>query len=125
MGDAPQAATVVISNSAQSAPDTGVVHRARLALSYPTSTSFRNFKIVGVPQAATLCISTSAQSAPDTGVVQRAGVYDYRTEYEFILVEVTPPIWWRLVRGLLTIAKVRSFWGRLGHYLKEVKHRGL
>ena len=31
----------------------------------------------------------------------------------------------RVVRGFLTITKLRAFWGVLGHYLKEVKQRGL
>ena len=33
--------------------------------------------------------------------------------------------WERVVRGFLTITKLRSFWGMLGQYLKDVKQRGL
>ena len=33
--------------------------------------------------------------------------------------------WGRVVRGLLTLRKLRAFFGVLGHYLKEVKQRGL
>jgi len=33
--------------------------------------------------------------------------------------------WDRVVRGLLTLRQLRAFWGVLGHYLKEVKQRGL
>jgi len=33
--------------------------------------------------------------------------------------------WNRLVRGLLTLSKLRGFFGVLGHYLKAVKQRGL
>ena len=44
-------------------------------------------------------------------------------EWEFIWR--TPPAWSRMVRGILTISKLRGFWGHLGHYLKEVKRRAL
>ena len=33
--------------------------------------------------------------------------------------------WSRMVRGILTISILRVFWGHHGHYLKEVKRRGL
>ena len=33
--------------------------------------------------------------------------------------------WSRLTRGTLTISILRGFWAYLGHYLKEVKRRGL
>ena len=33
--------------------------------------------------------------------------------------------WDRVVRGLLTLRKLRAFFGVLGRYLKEVKQRGL
>ena len=33
--------------------------------------------------------------------------------------------WSRMVRGILTISNLKRFWGHLGHYLKEVKRRGL
>ena len=33
--------------------------------------------------------------------------------------------WRRLVQGTLTIQILRGFWAHLGHYLKEVKRRGI
>ena len=33
--------------------------------------------------------------------------------------------WRRMVQGTLTIQVLRRFWAHLGHYLKEVKRRGL
>ena len=48
-------------------------------------------------------------------------------EWEFVQVS-PPPIfraWSRMVRGTLTISILRGFWAYLGHYLKEVKRRGL
>ena len=33
--------------------------------------------------------------------------------------------WERVVRGLLTLKQLRGFWAFLGHFLKEVKQRGL
>ena len=47
---------------------------------------------------------------------------DSEDDLEFILVtEVT---WGRVVRGILTLAKLRGFFYVLGHYFKEVKQRG-
>ena len=45
-------------------------------------------------------------------------------EDEFEFIQVTARIWGRIVRGVLTLAKLRKFWSFLGTYLKEVKRRG-
>ena len=46
--------------------------------------------------------------------------------YELIVCHMeAPQNWERVVRGVLTLKKLRSFWGILGHYLKEVKQLGL
>ena len=48
--------------------------------------------------------------------------------YDFELIVchiVATRNWDRVVRGLLTFRKLRAFFGVIGHYLKEVKQRGL
>jgi hypothetical protein len=44
-------------------------------------------------------------------------------ENDFELIQITVPDWSRVVRGALTLAKLRGFFGVLGNYLKEVKRR--
>eukprot|EP00959_Pyramimonas_sp_CCMP1952_P295303 6176393-Pyramimonas_sp.AAC.1 len=36
----------------------------------------------------------------------------------------TPVHWGRLVRGVLTVSKLRSFWGQLGQLLRAISQRG-
>ena len=45
-------------------------------------------------------------------------------DFKFEFIQVTSGTWERIVRGLLTIARLRSFWGVLGGYLNAVKNRG-
>ena len=47
---------------------------------------------------------------------------DSEDDFELILVTLVTRD--RVVRGILTLAKLRGFFGVLGHYLKEVKQRG-
>ena len=50
---------------------------------------------------------------------------DSRSErWQHIPSSHVPICWVRLFRGLMTIQKLRSFWGVLGQYLKEIKARG-
>ena len=43
---------------------------------------------------------------------------------DFELIQVTTSKWDRVLRGALTLAKLRSFWSQLGAYFKEVKKIG-
>ena len=83
------------------------------------------FLLMRAPYMAALmpeCIVAGKAEAPEAPEEQ------ILEEWEFIAVSPPPIIraWSRMVRGaILTISNLKRCWGHLGHYLKEVKRRGI
>ena len=44
--------------------------------------------------------------------------------FELIETKQSSLNWERIVRGAVTLMRIRSFWGQLGQYLKAVRRRG-
>ena len=71
------------------------------------------------PPYSSRLMALASDSDGDSGIFVGDG-------FELIVCHVTAARnWHRVVRGLLTIGKLRGFWGYLGQYLKDVKQRGL